>query len=245
VNTTGESLAPGYVYDLAAGDFTGLSFTALTYPGLAEILEENPDFLKDFVDECEKIAFQFHITAAATALTRDEFIEHQREFALRLREAILGDETASQALIVLAADPEAWADLYLAALEEAGILRPEQDVSPIRQRAHVVSLMGTLATGILAGPAGSQYETQGDLLDFFVQVRRWYGHDAELIGSGAIPNRDDFDLGFEQPTHFEAFKIYVPFGIARWECRRPWKCRRRSSARFWPGKRPASAAWRG
>ena len=77
VNTTGETLAPGYAFDLAARRFAGLTFTAQTYPGLAEILAEDPGFLARFAEEPEKVAFTFHIAAAATPLTRDEFIAQQ------------------------------------------------------------------------------------------------------------------------------------------------------------------------
>jgi subtilase family serine protease len=211
VNTTGEILAPGYVVDLPARQFAGRTFTALTYPGLAEILEENPEFLKPFTDECDKVAFQFHIAAAATALTREEFLQHQTDQALALREAILEDATASQALSVLAADPDAWVDLYLAALEDAGLIRPVDEAPPIREQPLVASLMATLATGVLAGPAGEQMITDGNLVGFFEQVRRWYGHDSDRIGSPAVLSLEDFDLGLSRPTHFEAFNIYVPF----------------------------------
>ncbi|TVS15269.1 MAG: tandem-95 repeat protein, partial [Planctomycetaceae bacterium] len=217
VNTTGDVLAPGFVFDLPVAGFAGRTLTAQTYPGLAEILEQDPQFLARFAEEDrdDEVAFQFYIVAAATALNREDFVAMQTEEALRLREAILSDPTAAQALVVLAADPEQWTTLYLAALEEAGLLRPENDVPPIRQQPLVVSLMGTLATGILAGPAGEQIATEGDLLSFFEQVRGWYGHAADLIGSAVLPERSEFDLDLSRPTHFEAFNIYVPFAKAR------------------------------
>jgi hypothetical protein len=121
LNTTGEILAPGYALDLAANGFAGLSFTAITYPGLKELLAKNPHLLDD-VDP-EEIAFKFHITASATPVSRDEFIGQQTSQAMKLRDAILNDDTASQALRVLASDPTAWTALYLTGLEQAGSRR--------------------------------------------------------------------------------------------------------------------------
>jgi hypothetical protein len=68
---------------------------------------------------------------------------------------------------------------------------------------------------LLAGPAGSEVLTNGNLVDFFTQVRSWYGHQASVIGNAAPPDRADFDLGLSHPTHFEAFNIFVPYGDAQ------------------------------
>jgi hypothetical protein len=38
VNVNGRDLAPGYLYDLQAGGFAGLSFNVTTYPGLRELI---------------------------------------------------------------------------------------------------------------------------------------------------------------------------------------------------------------
>src|SRR5205823_7041369 len=136
----------------------------------------------------------FHILAAATPLTRDEYIDQQRQEAARLRDAILGDPTASQALVVLAADRNAWTGLYLAALTQAGLLRPEDEPPEVRESPQLVSLMATLASGILAGPAGDRTITDGDLAKFFADVRRWYGNKTELSGPAAPPPAAGFDL---------------------------------------------------
>src|SRR5439155_6483418 len=56
--------------------------------------------------------------------------------------------------------------------------------SQARESPQVVSLMAVLASGILAGPAGSQIITTGDLATFFADVRRWYGNNTALTGSG-------------------------------------------------------------
>ncbi|HEY7119523.1 MAG TPA: CARDB domain-containing protein, partial [Tepidisphaeraceae bacterium] len=210
VNTTGEILAPGYAIDLGAGSFAGLSFTALTYPGLKELLAKNPHLLDDVDDE--DIAFKFHITASATPMTRDEFIAQQTTQALALRDAIIADDSASQALRVLASDPAAWTALYLTGLQQAGLLRPEDVPPAVRLDPNLTSLMSVLAAGILAGPAGQQIISNADLPSFFAQVRKWYGNDDSKIGSAAIPNASDFDLKLSRRTVFEAFNIYVPFG---------------------------------
>jgi hypothetical protein len=73
-------------------------------------MEQNP---LDGIDP--EIAFTFHILASATALTRDEFIAQQTAQALALRSAILSDSNATQALVVLAADPTQWTTAYLGA----------------------------------------------------------------------------------------------------------------------------------
>jgi len=75
--------------------------------------------------------------------------------------------------------------------------------------------MSVLATGILLGPGGETLLTDGGLPAFFEQVRTWYGHDAQLIGSNAPPPAEDFDLSTSRRTHFEAFEVFVPFGEVR------------------------------
>ena len=101
------------------------------------------------------IPFQFHITAAATALTRDEFIAQSRSEASRLRQGILDDANAPPGLLTLAADADAWQELYLESLVESGLLRASDVPPPARERVATISLMATLATGVLAGPGGA------------------------------------------------------------------------------------------
>ncbi len=252
VNTDGQNLAPGYVFDLPATGFVSRTFNAEIYPGLQELIDAefaklvakieatSPEFrgrLKapedlDLIQpglfeiyqsrahplaliEDESIAFQFYITASATSLTREEFVVQQSAEALRLRDAVLADENAAQALVVLAADAGEWTQLYLAALEESGWLRPDGEAPPPRERAPVVSLMSTLASGILAGPAGDEIVTEGDIVSFFEDIRRWYGHDPSLETLPSVPSFEQFDLGTSRTTHFEAFNIYVPYGEVR------------------------------
>ncbi|WP_404783509.1 putative Ig domain-containing protein [Altericista sp. CCNU0014] len=217
VNTNGQNLAPGYVFDLATRDFAGATFNAEIYKRFAELLAKDPDALRGYDVEDGRIAFKFNVTAAATVLTRDEFVVLQTEEALNLRDRILADANATQGLQVLASNAETWTTAYLAALESAGLLRPENQAPPLRQDPLVVSLTATLATGILAGPVGEQIRTDGNLVAFFEQVRQWYGHDATLIAPNGqqTPSAAEYDLGLSHPTRFETFNVYVPYGEAR------------------------------
>jgi YD repeat-containing protein len=217
VNTNGQNLAPGYIFDLATRDFVGATFNTEIYKRFAELVAKDPDALKGFDIDDGAIAFKFNVTAAATVLTRSEFITLQTEEALKLRDRILADANATQGLKVLASNAETWTTAYLAALESAGLLRPENQAPPLRQDPLVVSLTATLATGILAGPVGQQIRTDGNLVDFFEQVRQWYGNNSTLIAPNGqqTPNAAAYDLGLSHPTHFETFNVYVPYGEAR------------------------------
>src|SRR5690606_15836430 len=166
-------------------------------------------------DEIPFIPFRFHIVAAATSMTRAEFVEFQSRQARALREAVIASDDAPPALLAIAADEQEWVDLYLAALEQAQLLRDEAEVPPIRTQQHIVSLMATLASGILFGPAGNENRSNGDLLSFFDQVRTLYGHQDGLMADidfmdprqseryvgeipiPALPDFADFDLGLD------------------------------------------------
>ena len=65
-------------------------------------------------------------------MTRQEFINQQLQQADQLRTAILADTTASPALYTLAADKSTWDKMYLASLEESGLLLPDGTAPPIR-----------------------------------------------------------------------------------------------------------------
>src|SRR5262249_1601448 len=151
LNTTGENLAPGYVFDLATGGTAAVTFSTATYPGLAALLaagdvagSAGPDAAFEQLEEAlnqgypqvqikqmsdldhyfpalaeafqqvldgndplegkdDKVAFRFHVTVSATVLSRAEFIQLQTAAALKLRDAVLADPTASPALVQLAA----------------------------------------------------------------------------------------------------------------------------------------------
>src|SRR5262249_11473429 len=223
--TFATAIYPGLL-ELAAGDSDGLAPLEAVlqskyglsvqqasdlnnfFPGLGDAFEaatqgNNP--LDDL--DPDKVAFKFQVTAAATVLTRAEFVQRMTADALRLRDSVLADPTASPVLVQLAADSDAWTQGYLAALEQAGLLRPEDQAPPVRQNPKVVSLAAVLATGVLAGPAGNQVTTTGDLLDFFSQVRKWY--DGSPANAGADPLAADLHLS--HPTHLENFDVFVPF----------------------------------
>src|SRR5262249_17531103 len=137
------------------------------------------------------VPFQFHIVASATSMTRAEFISQQTSYADVLRSAILKDATASTALTTLAADQSTWEQMYLASLEETGLLLPDGTAPPIRTDPKIISVMATLATGILAGPVGNQVLTTGSLSDFFDNVRKWYGDKPDLLAPND-PNAPHF-----------------------------------------------------
>src|SRR5690606_20708169 len=79
------------------------------------------------------------------------------------------------------------------------------------------------------GPAGNEIRSNGDLLSFFDQVRTLYGHQDGLMADidfmdprqseryvgeipiPALPDFADFDLGLDNETFFEAFRIFVPW----------------------------------
>ena len=99
-------------------------------------------------------------------MTREEFVSFQSQQARDLRQSILDSDERPGSLLALAGDEQAWVDLYLAALEQAGLLAAEDGVAPpIRERQYIVSLMTNLASGILFGPAGSDIRSDADLLD--------------------------------------------------------------------------------
>ena len=123
------------------------------------------------------------------ALTRDQFVAEQQAHARQLRNAILADTQAANALVNLAANETQWVEGWLAALEVAGLLRPVDQAPPIRDNALVLSLNSTLATGILLAKGGENYRTQADILAFFSQVQRWYGDTARFAGITALKKR--------------------------------------------------------
>jgi hypothetical protein len=77
--------------------------------------------------------------------------------------------------------------------------------------------MATLATGLLVGPAGQEIRSTGNIVSFFENIRKWYGHDASRIGSNSVPNLEQFNKGLSRKTHTQGFNIYVPFKDARVE----------------------------
>ncbi|MGA2068563.1 MAG: CARDB domain-containing protein, partial [Thermoguttaceae bacterium] len=220
VDTNGEDLAPGYVDDLADGASAALTFNVQTYPdGLPPDASKVPP---------SETAFTFNIAASATALTPAEFVAQQTQDAEQLRQSILHDPTASPSLQVLAADAATWDGLYLTALEQAGLLQPVDMPPAVHDNPLITSLTAMLASGILAGPAGNEIITSGNLAQFFQQVLTWYGNDpattTPYIGQGQDlidpnnggtylealpPPASEFNQNEASPTHFEAYNVYV------------------------------------
>lgn len=167
VNTNGRDLAPGYLYNLQAGGFAGLTFNVSTYPGLRELsdkawaefrdslyqsfpalrgqLDGGPETLNDIAPGLAEaftsdagvppantqmfIPFKFNVVAAATAMTREEFIARQRADAEALRIKVVADPLANPALLALAADKDAWVTA-----SSPHSSRPDCCVPPIRPR---------------------------------------------------------------------------------------------------------------
>ncbi len=168
------------------------------------------------------VPFQFDINASSTTLTRAEFVAQSIEQADSLRAAILADTTAPTSLENLAADQTTFEDLYLAGLEQAGELLPDGTTPPISQNPLIMSLMATLATGVLAGPAGSGIISSGNVSQFFGELLSWYGNNTNQIAPAAgynengneiatLPTLDQYNLNEALPTNFEDFNVYVPW----------------------------------
>ena len=125
--------------------------------------------------------------------------------------------------MTLAADRRLWNQAYLASLEQSGLLRPDGSVPPISRDPRIISLMATLAAGLLAGPAGGELisgnaATGQSALELFDRIRQWYGHDPQLIApSGSLygsdlPDLASYDLGLSQPTHLQALRSLCALG---------------------------------
>jgi len=221
-NTNGQVLSTGYAIDFADRANTTFSFLVQTYPICVpqRSSSEHPGVT----------AFAFNIMGAATPLTRDEYLAQQTALAATLRTNILKDPGASSALQNLAADQSLWTGLYLEALVRAGLLRAVDEPPAVHDNPLLVSLQAMLSAGILAGPAGRQIITNGNLVQFFEQVRTWYGEDPskttpyssvkqDLVSpddptsywSFDPPPAADFNLHQTAPTHYEGFYVYVPW----------------------------------
>ena len=203
-------------------------------PGLSEEWDEFGSFPP--LTLWPETPFQFNIVAAATSMTQAEFVSMQIGEADQLRTAILASNSASPALYTLAANQSNWEQMYLASLEEAGTLLPEGTTPPITTEPVVISAVATLAEGVLIGPAGQQIVSSGNLVDFFNNVRTWYGNNPTATASTSnpppgfdsnslsiygilsnlnpipnLPTYDQYNLGTSLPTTFEAYNVYVPW----------------------------------
>ena len=211
-DTNGFDLASGYVMDLADQGYVGLNFTAQTYPGV-------PKAAVTLVEPAQDVGFIYNVTAAATTLTTAQYIAEQTQVAEQLRLSILADPTATPALIVLAQNATSWDNLYLTALQQAGLLRPVDVPPAVHLDPNVTSLTATLTAGILAGSAGQQIITNSNLPAFFAQLQTWYGSNAATVEPGVnpvsigvtapLPTASQFQLNGANPQVFETFNVYV------------------------------------
>ncbi|WP_167370367.1 CARDB domain-containing protein [Acinetobacter genomosp. 33YU] len=177
-------------------------------PGLAELFVDTarPRWNEDALD------FRFNIAAAATPITRTEFIQDQIQHALKMRDAILKDISANVSLKALAADEMQWIQGWLAAIEDAGLLRPENQAPPIKESIEVLSLTANLATGILLSKTGESYKTKASVLSFFEQMQKWYGDTSKWVGDNdALKTKIDYYELRIQPD--KVIKIPVPKNI--------------------------------
>ncbi len=212
VNINGDFRSIGFSMDFQAETAGNETFTVQTYPGLADVLAKDPNFLSELTDdEKAQLAYKFYIEAAATPMTSAEFITYQTNVALTLRTNILADATAPRALINAASDATTWTNAYLAALTDEGVLRPQDEPPGIRTTAEFDGLMGEISAGILDESAASSIAT-GDsdgLTTFFNDVRTWYGSTDGAYGGGALANESLYNLNLSHPTHEETFTIQV------------------------------------
>ncbi|MBN8491307.1 MAG: tandem-95 repeat protein, partial [Burkholderiales bacterium] len=130
-----------------------------------------------------------------------------------------------------ASDAEGWVQSYLAALEQAGLLRPVDQAPPIRQQPRVAGVLAVLTSGVTLGSAGRSVQSDGDLAAFFERIGEWYGdklgtlapiasydfikvmvdgvEEIIAVPVPALPEREDHDLGLAQTTWFNAFNVFA------------------------------------
>ena len=103
----------------------------------------------------------------------------------RCAQAILADNDRGRRRrsLTLAADRDAWRDLSWPRSSRPACSGRRTPLPPIRDRPKIVSLMATLAAGILIGPAGKEIVSTGNLADFFERIRTWYGNNPGLLGA--------------------------------------------------------------
>ncbi len=218
LNEHGRLKVQGYVFDLVNKGFAGTSFALQAYPGLQAKLKEDPNFLTDLVEsgllDPKELGFKFYIYVASTPMTAQEYVGYQTSQAARIRDLLLLDVDAPRTLKTAAAEGTAWTALYLRALTDAGLLRPEDVPPAIREDARFVAGISTVAAGLLGQPGGTPVILEGSVelatgKGFLALLRRWMGETPDEYGSADLPTLADFDLNLSRPTHFEAFTIRV------------------------------------
>ncbi|MCC6008545.1 MAG: putative Ig domain-containing protein [Rhodobacteraceae bacterium] len=202
-----RTIATGYVFDLAPGQSAATTLVEHVYPRTVF------NTLSD--EELASLPFNGWVGVSATPLTRAEFVAHQSDIARGLRRAILDDSTAGPSLLALAADEALWVRLYLAGLEEAGVLRPEANVPAVREAPLIASLLSQIGASVTLGPLGSAVQASGGAPAFFDRLVNLYRdapplRDALILptettvdyNSNAMPQPGMAALGMSAPTAF-------------------------------------------
>ncbi|MEM9826972.1 MAG: CARDB domain-containing protein, partial [Planctomycetota bacterium] len=210
---TGRAIA----IDLPASGVTEIGSLITIYPGLAEKLEEDPDFLNNLLPgQLEDLAFDFYVAAAATPMTSAEYIDYQLGEAERLRQAILADAEAPADFASIAADEVVFGDLFLQSLANLGLLR-EEDTPPTATPSSdnvnaFFNLIGAMINGdagqnILADVGTDLVSAGSELRALINKLRGYYGHTEDVFSGGDVGNRDDFDLRLSNPTSFVTYTL--------------------------------------
>ncbi|MCC6007963.1 MAG: tandem-95 repeat protein, partial [Rhodobacteraceae bacterium] len=159
-------LASGYVYDLAPGSSAGTTMVEHVYPRV------DYGSLRD--EERRILPFNGWVGLSATPLTRAEFVAHQSDIARALREVILDDTHANVGLQALAANEDTWVQLFLAGLEEVGVLRSDGVTPPVREAPLIASLLSSIAASATLGPIGQETTARGGAAAFFDRLVQHY-----------------------------------------------------------------------
>ena len=156
----------------------GAALLNIDIPLLVKTLEGgiNNDIIK-------RIPFRTHLYATATTMTRSEFVAFQTP---------RGSEPARRDLRVRrrprSSDRVGWGRAGVGrSVSGRRSKRPDccawmGRLRRCAEQQHVVSLMATLASGILFGPGGQDIRSTRDLPGFFEQLRTLYGHQPGLQG---------------------------------------------------------------
>ncbi len=203
--------------DLPASGVTEIGSLVTIYPGLRLELEENPNFLQELSpSQIEDLAFDFYVTASATPLTSAQYLDYQRGEAARLRTAILADSAAPVQLVSIAGDGEAFANLFLIALADVGLLRAEDAPPTATPTSDNVNLFFSALGGLLGGEAGSGIiddatanlaTSQAALVAMIERLRGYFGHTTDVFAGGVVPAFEKYDLGLPNPTSFVAYEL--------------------------------------
>ena len=216
LNLSGALTGRAVAIDLPAKSTTELGMAVTIYPGLREVLEEDPDFLKSLSpDQLEALSFDFYVVAAATPMTSAQYVDYQRNEAEKLRQAIQSDASAPVGLKSIASNAATFAELYLTALTDLKLLRPE-DVPPDADlTANNVNAFFIAVGGLLGGDVGDgiledakqNFGTASQSLGSLIErLRGYYGHTENVYGGG-FPAFEQYDQRLGNPTSFAAFKL--------------------------------------